>query len=196
MKRSKFFCPLAGALSVFALWLVLCLLLVGVPALWDRYPSGCWSPTDWILGPVVTEGLVRHFETVVDFVWRLAPWSAPRRPPLPPLLRDLPEEEMQAEPRLLVEVERNYRGGPEWSVYRRYLVYVDWGGDVFGRTTLYATLYAPEFGVYVFLLPGAHFGLVAFVLVGAVTLLTRVLIRPTPEGVAPPPGGKQEGAQP
>ena len=204
MKRSRFLWAVLCAAAVFMLWVGFCFfvvgLVIGAPTYRGQVAPRSTVPTYWSPAAALFKGrqsrpLAHLLSSLVNGLWRVAPYS---RAPRPEAEAGSAEEEVE-----LLILRHHYDSGGRTALFAGHMVVLVPKG---GWTTYDAAILSvwPEYWtslsrgevlLYVFLLPGVHFGLVAFVLVGAVSLLTRVLIRPTPEGVAAPPGGKQEGAQ-
>ena len=205
MKRNKFFWPVLTAAAVFLVWVGICSfvigLVIGAPTYRAQVAPRSTVPTYWSPAAALFKGrqsrpLARLLSSLVNGLWRVAPYS---RAPRPESEAGSAEEQVE-----LLILRHHYHSGGRTALFAGHMVLVVPKG---GWTTYDASILSvwPEYWtslsrgqvlLYVFLIPGAHFALAAFVLVGAVTVLTRVLIRPASEGVARPPKGEKEGAQP
>lgn len=176
MKRSILFWPVVSAAGVFLLWLVLSFLLIGVPK--KGGPPDFSFPAQDLVG---AGRVYSYYESAVTAIWRIGPYCRPSR-----MLAEWDECAPPRRVQLLQLSEGGSVGFGQWFPLDDFNqgVNVLW---VLGPVGVLA---------YVVLIPGAHFALVAFVLVGVITVLARLLIRAAPEGVAPPPRGEEEGAQP
>ncbi len=182
MKRSILFWPLVVGAAVFVLWVVFCLFVIGLPD--PSYgPGGYWSPARHVLNDLRCAELARWMQSVVRGVWTLFPYTGLSKP--------------------IYDFEGSYLGPGELDISvtwfspgeRRSLhVMLDLGRDVLRPPDGYGvhSLSPREVHVHVVLMPGAHFALAAFVLVGVISVPVRLLMRFIPEDAAPPPGGKQE----
>lgn len=204
MKRNKFFWPVLSAAAVFVLWVGFCFFVVGLVIGAPTYRAQVaprftvptyWSPAANLLNVRQSRTLAGLLASAVNGLWRVAPYCRVPRPPADP-------EEHHEQVEMLILRHYHHRGGggglrqghmvvlrpkTDWTPYLASIMSV-W-------PPAWVRLSPGEVLLYVFLLPGAHLALAAFVLVGVISVLTRLLIRPTPEDVAAPPGGKQEGAQ-
>ena len=205
MKRSVFFWAVLSAAAVFVLWVGFCFFVIGLVIGAPTYRAQVaprftvptyWSPAADLLNVRQSRTLAGLLASAVNGLWRVAPYCRTPKPQAHP-------EEHDEQVEMLV-LRHYYHSGGGGGLRQGHMVVVVPKG---GWTTYLASIISVwppawvglspgEVLVYVVLIPGAHFALAAFVLVGVITVLTRLLTRAAPDGVAPPPEGKQEGAQP
>ncbi len=189
MKRSIIFWPVMSALAVFMCWVGLLLAVVGVPNA-DGSESRHSRPAKRLVGEgLLYRGMASCIEVPVGRLWDFLPYCEPPSRPVGDRYYLHPHSLW---PRKVHTTSGRVSVGPYLTGSVAQAREEGWSTGL----VMLRPLVRWELLVYVVLISGAHFALTAFVLVGAVTVLTRVLIRPTPEGVAAPPRGKQEGAQP
>lgn len=205
MKRSILFWPMLGAAAVFVLWVGFCFFVVGLVIGAPTYRAQVaprftvptyWSPAANLLNVRQSRTLAGLLASAVNGLWRVAPYCRVPRPPADP-------EEHHEQVEMLILRHYYHSGGRTGLLGGHMVVLVPKGGWTTYLASIisvwppaWVRLSPGEVLLYVFLLPGAHFALAAFILVAVITVLVRLLMRFIPEDAAPPPGGKQEGVQP
>ncbi len=205
MKRSILFWPLVIGAAVFLVWIAFCFfvigLVIGAPTYRAQVARPFTVPTYWSPAAALFKGrqsrpLAYLLSSVVNGLWRVAPYS---RAPRPQAEAGSAEEQVE-----MLILRHYYHSGGRTRLFEGHMVLVVPKG---GWTTYDASILSvwPEYWtslsagqvlLYVFLIPGVHFALAAFILIGVIIVLTRVLIPPTPDGVGAPPRGEEEGAHP
>ncbi len=155
MKRSLFFWPALSAAGVFLLWLVLSFLLIGVPKKGGLTGSFSFPAQD-----LVGAGRVySYYESAVTAIWRTGPYCRPSCM--------LAHWDECWPPRRVQLVEPGHVAFGQWCPP---------GGFNEGVNVLW--LLGPvDVLAYVVLIPGAHFGGVAFVLALVVSAATKLLFK-------------------
>ena len=173
MKRSILFWPLVSAAGVFLVWLVLSFLLIGVPKRGGLTGSFSFSAQN-----LPGAGRVySYYESAVTAIWRTGPYCRPSH--------TLAEWEECPPPRRVQLHESGSVGFGQWCPL-----------DGFSqRVNVLFVLGPVDVLVYVVLIPGAHFAFVAFIAVGLITLVVRLVMRFMPQDAPPPPGGEEEGGR-
>jgi len=189
MKRSILFWPVVNAVAVFVLWVVFCFFVIGVPSPAASRRAGCtlsWSPADRVLSESGYARLMWFFVGSVNHLWRVAPYCRVRT------------------------------WNPDWDRFPGALEVCIWlwsprqgsrlhmvGAGPLAAQGTYSdrSFPCPVVGlssgqvlVYVFLIPGAHFALMASVVVVLITFVVRTLRGLIPESA--PPSGEEEGEHP
>ena len=201
MKRSILFWPLVFGAVVFVVWIGFCFfvvgLVIGVPtsgaAVAPRFTVPTfWSPAANVLNVRQSGTLAGLLASAVNGLWGVAPYSrAPRRE------AEAGSAEEQVEMLILRHYHHRGAGGglqqghmvvvvPKggWTTYLASIISV-WPED-------WTSLSAGQVLLYVFLIPGVHFTLLAFIVVVLIAFVVRALMRFIPDG-APPPG--EEGGE-
>lgn len=162
MKRSMLFWPLVVSAAVCLLWAMLCFVVIGVPVSRGPGSPGFSSPALRLVGAGSRIRLTRCFVSLVNNFWNLAPYCrAPRSDPF---------WEGHAWGPIGLDI------GPNWLPSHWVILsplpsplHSSYNGPML-------ELSPGEVLVYVVLLPGAHLALATFVLVGVITVLTRLLL--------------------
>ena len=191
MKRSIFFWPVVSAVAVFLLWLVICLFMIGIPGN-SPSPEAFSFPAWRLLGRSWSQRSYRqltwYFENVVTSFWRVAPFCRPSRRShshswqvaedvSEPLTIYLPSSVRLQKAEGMANYLRSKGRPQEVVLFGPSGRFDPYSPRIFGgvrRVSGYEVLSHGEVLLYVFLLPGIHFGGAAFMLAFVVALLVRL----------------------
>jgi len=206
MKCSILFWPVVSAAAISVVWVGFCLLVVGLvigvptsgaPVAPRSTIPTFWSPAANLLNARQSGTLAGLLASAVNGFWRVAPYCRPSAPQPDP---ENHREELQVLV-LLHHYDSGGAGGLRWGhmVVLRPKTERSWTPYLASILSVWPQswvgLSRGEVLLYIFLIPGAHFALAAFILAGVGAVLVRLFMVSVPERAGPSSGVQEEEEQ-